>query len=177
MTLRTCFYEPNLEAIEERKKIKPFGKFKNQNGSSYIKICEKPIKFIRQDEIIEVEDVKEEKNSLYVYKQTYEPTVKETIENNDNYVPPSLQNIQTSIKVSNLPLDINRNGLERIFIDKLNIYPVSTYVVVDFESKESKGYAYVSFGSMENAKEGIKAIDGFVIDGLILGAEIAKSSL
>ncbi|KAM0678765.1 hypothetical protein BDAP_000548 [Binucleata daphniae] len=175
MTLHTISYVPNLQAIEERKKIKPFGKFANQNGKLYIKICEKPIKFNRQDELIEIEENKDDNGGYYEYKPIYESAKKERKEDGDFYVPPSLQNVQTSVKINNLPLNINRHDLEKIFINNFMIYPDSTYVVLDYESKESKGYAYVSFGSLENAKEAIKAIDGFVIDSLIISAEISKN--
>lgn len=149
--------------------IKPFGKFKTQNLAIYTQTHATP-KFIRTD-IMEEES--EEDQGIYVYKPgSY---AKPTAKVDDNiYVPSSLKSVPTTVKIINLDAEIDKIILEKLIIKLTSNHPLSTYVVLDRDTRESRGYAYVMFSSEEQAKDAIKKIDGHVIDGLILGAEIAK---
>ncbi|KAM0673458.1 Serine arginine-rich splicing factor [Gurleya vavrai] len=166
-------FKPNEEAIERRRKIEPFGATKDKEGLQHVIKLENGPKFNRAD-IVEVNE-KAESKGVYVYKPKYEFVNEEEKKAGGNfYMPPSLRNVQTSIKINNIPLDLDRDNLYKI-IENMGLFPISTYVVLDYESKESRGYAYVAFSSIESAKEAVNKIDGYIMDGLIFGAEIAKN--
>ncbi|EJW05086.1 hypothetical protein EDEG_00799 [Edhazardia aedis USNM 41457] len=177
-TMETFPFEQNLEAIKARKEIKPFGKYKATDISKYVKRLEKPPKFTLNafsDEILENDD--DENQNLYVFKKQIvmvEATKKKEEIPSNVYVPPSRRNTKTVVKIINIPLNINRLALEKIIIADTQNHPLGTHLVLDKETRESRGYAFVTFDSMVTAKDVIKKIDKKVIDGLVLGAELAK---
>lgn len=168
-------YIVDEEAINRRKNIQPFGLIRENQREEYTNKLEKPPVF-NTTTVMGMEEESEPENRSYVYKPKYKPKKKEVVEQSGIYIAPSLRYEQVSIKITNLPLDIDRRKLETLLMDKFRLVPTSTNVVTDRDTRESRGFAYVSFLSMEKAKEAVERINGHIIEHIILGAEIAKSN-
>lgn len=162
------------EAIKRRASLKPFGDIKEGKEESYTTIIDKPPVFTTAN-ILDVEEESESDKAEYVYKPRYNPVKKDKIETGDIYIAKSRQQDHVSVKITNLPLEIDKRELEMLIQDKFGLFPLSTYVVIDRETSLSRGHAYVSFMSMDNAKDAVNKINGLVIEHSIIGAEIAKN--
>lgn len=164
---------PDEKAVAHRANIQSFGLIRGNEGQRLTVILDKPPVFKTSD-LFDTEDESESDKSAYVYKPRYNPVKQKEEVQGDVYVAPSKREEQITIKIINLPEEINRQKLESLIMDVFNLVPLSTYVVIDRDSGESRGYAYVSFSSLEKAKHAITAIDGHIIEHSILGAELAK---
>ncbi|KAG0441548.1 RRM-domain-containing protein [Dictyocoela muelleri] len=93
-----------------------------------------------------------------------------TPKNNNIYVPPT--GAEVSIKISNIPLHLKKIDIyERL--KSLNVVIRKLHMVKDRETRNFKGFAYMSVNDMESAKKVIKHLDGTVICSQALLVEIA----
>lgn len=172
--METIPFKVNEEAIEARKKIEPFGKIKQHKPREYIQLIEKPLKFKRPDENEVLEEVENKKEEVYKFRPSLSTYTARKPASGDIYIPPSLLNEKATIKVTNIPTEISRQMLESIIIKNTGHHPMSTNIALDRDTRESRGFGFVEFNSIEKAKDCVKKIDRYQIDGFLLGAEFIK---
>lgn len=173
--METTPYKINEAAIEARKNISIFGKIKQYKGRDFYQKMEKPIQFkIANNDECEEELVTKPAD---VYKYTPSiPTKKKAMPSVDSniYVPPSFYYEKTTVKITNIPQEVTRKALEEIIIKNSGLYPNSVNIALDRETRASRGFGFAEFNSKEHAKECVKKIDKFKIDGFLLGVEVIK---
>lgn len=76
------------------------------------------------------------------------------------------------IFVRNLPLNVTSSQLEQIFSMYGKV--LSAKVIFDRETKESRGFAFVTMPVEAEAKLAIRRISGSEIDGKIISAQKAR---
>ncbi|KAL6121917.1 hypothetical protein NUSPORA_01103 [Nucleospora cyclopteri] len=163
--METKKFMPDLEAIERRKNIQPFGRAKIyiKNGN---KAKEEHINFTlyttEQEAVIRSEE-----------KYEHRPTESLSLD---------LSSYSASIKVTNLPLHVKQSKLSNFIYSKVPINSVVRVFIPTDKKKlpngemefTSKGYAYVECRTREAAHEVIKIMNGKVLDSFKLYFEFSK---
>lgn len=158
-------FEPDGAGVEERKKIRPFG------DTSRIKIVKNDVapKFIPYTTEVNI-DAEEESKTHVPYKPVLDVPARTSA-----YVPPEFERPKTcSVKLSNLPLDMTRDKLYDIIKSHTKLFFTSLNLVMNRETGEFRGFAFVTLGSKEDAMRFIRELRGIAIDSLGLAAELAR---
>lgn len=79
-----------------------------------------------------------------------------------------------TIRITNLPEETQDGDIRDLFKDFGRI--IRIFLAKDKATGNSKGFAFVSFDTKENAKRAIKAVNGHGYNNLILNVEWAKPS-
>jgi translation initiation factor 3 subunit G len=164
----------NQEAIERRRKIKPFGDLERIKSIGEVETIIFNIN--NNNEII---DTTEKSEPAPIYKfvgvQKSEESTRTTPEN--IYVPPSLQNQSSiSVKISNYPLDMTKEELIKLISQNSKIPFRNFHMVRDRETGLSRGYSFVTVENKEKASMLIKDLRSVVVDSLRLLGELSKSN-
>jgi RNA recognition motif-containing protein len=77
----------------------------------------------------------------------------------------------TTVYISNLSYERDRNGLKSMF-SKFGIIK-NIKIIVEPETNQSRGMAFVEMGSVEEAKKAIAALDKQIVDGRTVKASWA----
>jgi len=103
------------------------------------------------------------------------------------YVPPSLregagkggkdgkgkdQGQEASLRVTNLSEDVKEGDLQDIFSRMGRLSRV--YLAKDMETGQSRGFAFITYYSKEDAQRAVDRLHGYGYDNLILGVQWAK---
>ncbi|HPO49451.1 MAG TPA: RNA-binding protein [Spirochaetota bacterium] len=80
--------------------------------------------------------------------------------------------MSTSIYVGNLPYSVNEESLNEIFGAFGSV--VSAKVIMDMNTKRSKGFGFVEMSSEEEANNAIKELDNAEINGRNVRVNLAK---
>ena len=75
--------------------------------------------------------------------------------------------------VAGLPFDMEKEELQAIFEDFGTV--TSAKVIVDRETRKSRGFGFVSMPDKEQAAKAIKDINGSSIDGRPLTVKVAEN--
>lgn len=76
-----------------------------------------------------------------------------------------------TIYVSNLSYERDRNGLKSLFIKFGSIKNIK--IVVEPTSNQSRGMAFIEYGSIKEATDAIKAMDRKIVDGRTMKVSFA----
>lgn len=85
-----------------------------------------------------------------------------------------LKSSECNIYINSLPKEINDEKLTKIFCTFGDIE--SARVMVDFNTRISRGYGFVKFKSPEAAKNAIQTMDGFKLSNNTLNVKFANES-
>lgn len=165
--METVKFNPNLEDIEKRSKIQPYGKASKLNPSDIV-----PISFILYTTKQEIKQEQEETLGIYKLPVGVQTTMVSSISN------------EVSVKITNIPLNITHPQLLEIIFKKIKegeekpnnfTRPFTRLnLVFDKEKKISRGIAYANCENLEKAKTLAKTIRSIVIDACVLGAEVIE---
>eukprot|EP00199_Chlamydomonas_sp_CCMP681_P002787 CAMPEP_0119106964 /NCGR_PEP_ID=MMETSP1180-20130426/7835_1 /TAXON_ID=3052 ORGANISM="Chlamydomonas cf sp, Strain CCMP681" /NCGR_SAMPLE_ID=MMETSP1180 /ASSEMBLY_ACC=CAM_ASM_000741 /LENGTH=309 /DNA_ID=CAMNT_0007092379 /DNA_START=21 /DNA_END=950 /DNA_ORIENTATION=- len=78
---------------------------------------------------------------------------------------------QPSLRVSNLDLQVSEDDLYELFRPFGNVQRI--HIAKDFDTKEQRDFAFVSYFSRDEGERALKALNGFGYDNLILRLEWA----
>jgi hypothetical protein len=164
--METIKFKPNLENIEKRSKIVPYGRADKQHIDNAVEVPF--IVYTTKQEIKE-----ETFNATGIYKPSVMLQASAT-----GHIRSDV-----SVKITNIPLDITQPQLVEKIYQKLkeeqtNDNPIRPFtrltLVYDREKKISRGLAYANCENVEKARTLSKAIRNIVIDSCVLGAEIVE---
>ena len=164
--------------VLRRRNIKPFGKAKNKEKVTTLSMMdvfiEKPKKIT--DDTPEPQFKEQEKVEAYVPRIKRDRPETQT-KKEDIYVPKRRnQNIQekntnNTVRISNLPSDVDRDILRSLFSPFGNIRYVK--IINDYNTNLPK-YAYVCYRSSEDAMKSIHNLNKKPLGHSIIEVEIAK---
>lgn len=166
--METAKFEANTREIEERAKIVPYGRANKQ--------------YLQEPIAIEFKLYNTEKNG------PVETEENSTIYKASTFIYASmLRKIQgeVSVRITNIPTSITQPELLEIVLKKIRdekcvllaIKPFNRLnLVLDRETRASRGFAYANCENTEKAKELAKIIRSIVLDACVLGAEILENS-
>ena len=164
--MRTTVFQPNLKEIERRKTIVPFGraaKYEVQEPTT--------VSFILYTT---EQDFKPEKTKSGIYQavNTFKPSMDYKMQGE---IPIRITNIPTKVTQTEL-FDLLMTSSKNSGIKILQIMPFSRLtLVLDRETRVSRGFAYVNCSDIEKAKELAKIIRGITIEEYVLCAEVLNN--
>jgi RNA recognition motif-containing protein len=79
------------------------------------------------------------------------------------YSPPMKNKPSSTVYISNLSYERDKNGLRRIFEKFGHVKNIK--IIVEPKTNQSRGMAFIEMGSVKEAAEAIKELNGKVIDG------------
>ncbi|ORX53983.1 translation initiation factor 3, RNA-binding subunit [Hesseltinella vesiculosa] len=137
-----------------------------------------------------VEAVKMEASAESSRANTPEPTPAAAGVGGSKYTPPHLRNKaagqqpqgesmrerrddQCTLRVTNLSEDVQESDIHDLFRRFGSITRV--FLARDRETRQCKGFAFVSFGNREDAERAQQAVNGYGYDSLILHVEMARN--
>lgn len=174
--METVPYKINEAKVEARKSMETFGKIKLYETRKFIQVIETPIKFKRCDEeVLEDDESDSKQKGVYRYTPTLEVNSKKIESGGNVYIPPNFFYEKATVKITNIPTEITRNQLEAIIVKATESYPTSIVIALDRDTRESRGFGYVEFNSIQEAKLCVEKIEKYKIDEFLLGAELIKN--
>lgn len=156
--METKPFIPNNEQINLRKQITPFGRAEKNVTESPVVVN---FKLCIEDTVERKVEPTSEKTSSYIYRP---PVVR----------PTALvyKMKEFTVRVTNIPVNVSQKELFSLLTDKARGLFMKCHLVFNKETNISKGVAYLSCSSMDNARNLAKKVRDIVIDGLALGAEV-----
>ncbi|ORD97183.1 Y184 [Hepatospora eriocheir] len=151
--MRTIDFKPNEENIKLRRNIVPF----NTNDT---KMNIEPISF-----------------KLYSVEKEIIHKSNEKFDVDQRYIETSfdLKNAYHVIKVTNIPISVDRPRFEGIVTDNCKgIKYISSNIAFDKTTNKSRGIGFIECSTSDDAKEIAKELRKVVIDSMKLNAEILK---
>lgn len=164
--METARFNPDLESIEKRSKIVPFGRANTQHVADVV-----PISFILYNTEQDVKVETEESAGVYRPSTIFQPSMMNRVQS------------EVSVKITNIPTHVTQPQLVEVIFQKFkdelpgqNVLRPYTRLnlIFDKEKKISRGFAYANCENVEKAKDLAKIVRSIVIDACVLGAEILE---
>lgn len=168
--METRKFHPDLKAIEQREKIAPFGRAAKQERSEP---ASAPFILYNTEQTIKTDQG--EPVGLYRPAAMFQHTVT------------ARSSSEVSVKITNVPLHITYSMLVETIMKEIKASTIRENtgmgsfalrpftrlnLVLDKETRVSRGYAYANCETLEKARELAKVIRGITIDACVLGAEV-----
>ena len=164
--METARFTPNTEAIDRRKAIVPFNE-----AAAYSTEDPSPLSFILDQTAQQIPNAVEESTSKT--ESVYRPPA---VSGMDDVKP-----TEYTVRLSNIPLNINNSELQGILIKKCGPYFDRCVLVYDKDKslannkekkRTSRGIAYVGFSTKDEAMEFAKHAREIVLDSLQMCVEL-----
>ncbi|KAK1349859.1 hypothetical protein CWI38_1217p0030 [Hamiltosporidium tvaerminnensis] len=162
-------FKPNIEKITERSLLPQFGK----GISSNIIPNSKPYPSFQTVSTSLSKSVVSNTGDIYVFKPRNRNIG--AFSSIASYGPRSTM---TSVRITNIPLEITSKELEMIIMKECKLPVIETRIIYTTGSdnkKKSRGFAFITLSSAQNAEKVIQRLRGFKIDLYVIHAELAEA--
>lgn len=161
--METVEFKPDIGKIEERSKIVPYGRASKQHIQEAVPV---PFVLYNTEKTIQCTD---EQSAIYRPSTFLHSSMVSKLSSD------------VSVRITNIPVSLSQNDVVDLILKKAaeetgepSAQRLFTriYLVLDRETRVSRGYAYANCENIEKARELARIARNITIDACVLGAEV-----